>query len=262
MNTFLARQTIHYLLTAGHKYGHRIHSPFIYDFICSVLRNHHDKKTVSIIETRRKMLLHNHTDIQIEDFGAGSQKNKSNIRKISYIAKTSLSKGKYARLLYAIIKRYNPETILELGTSLGISTAYMAYAAKDAQIISLEGSKNIANIAKETMQYCQIDNVDIITGKFDETIPDALLKLKKIEFAFIDGNHTKDATLRYFNQILPYCTEKTILIFDDISWSQGMHDAWTVIIADKRVSQSINICKQGIVFLRKDVAKQNFTIRY
>ncbi len=262
MNTFLIKNTLHYYCTSGHKFGHRIHSPFVYDFICSVLRAKNDKKTFACIEKRRKELLKNTSEIVIQDFGAGSKQNSSNIRTINYVARTSLSKGKYAKLLYNLVNRYKPTTILELGTSLGISTAYLAMGANNAKFISLEGSETIAGIARETMKACGTEQVEIVVGNFNDTLSQSLEKLQQVDFAFIDGNHTKEATLRYFEQIYPYCSANTILIFDDISWSEGMRDAWNTIIADKRVAVSIDLCKQGLVFFREGIVKQDFVIRY
>lgn len=262
MNTFLAKKTLHYFVSSGHKFGHRIHSPFVYDLIRSVFRTKPLKSDVCAIEHRRKILLNDDTEITIQDFGAGSKQNASNIRKISYIAQTSLSRGKYACLLYNLVHRYQPQTILELGTSLGISTSYLSYGAPMAKIISLEGSQSIADVAQKTMQDCSCTNVEIRVGNFNETLSTALESLQHVDFAFIDGNHTKEATIRYFEQILPYCKENSILIFDDISWSEGMFDAWKTISSDSRVSISIDICKQGIVFFRKGIVKQYFTIRY
>jgi len=262
MNTFLISKTLRYLVTSGHKYGHRIHSPFVYDLIQSVFRAKNKKSTFAVIETRRKKLLQDSSTITIEDFGAGSKNNTSNIRKVNYIARTSLSQGKYAHLLYNLVKRYQPETILELGTSLAVSTSYLALANPQARMISLEGSKAIAAIANETLQACGVKNVSVRVGKFDDTLDSALLDLQTIDFAFIDGNHTKEATLRYFEKILPYCTERSILIFDDISWSEGMYEAWQQIVANQNVSVSIDICKQGLVFFRKGIVKQHFVIRY
>ena len=262
MNFFLAKKTLLYVLLSGHKYGHRIHSPFVYDLITTVFRAKPDKSQFKKIEKRRAVLKADNTEIEIQDFGAGSVRNASNVRKISYIARTSLSQGKYARLLFNLVNRYKPSTILELGTSLGISTVYLATANPSARVMSLEGSPAIAAIADKTMSDCSAENVEIRVGNFNDTLSQALTDLQNVDFAFIDGNHTKDATLRYFEQIYPYCTEQSILIFDDISWSEGMREAWEQIAADQRVSISIDLCKQGIVFFRKGIEKQNFEIRY
>lgn len=262
MNTFLIRHTVHYLLTSGHKFGHRIHSPFVYDLICSVFRAKPSNKLFGAIESRRRSLLRNTREITIKDFGAGSKQNASNVRKVCYIARTSLSKGKYARLLYNIMYRYKPQQVIELGTSLGIGTAYMASGCPEASVVTLEGSETIADIARETFHECNITNVEVVVGRFDDTLPGVLQKMGEVDCAFVDGNHTKEATLRYFEQIYPYCKSSSFLIFDDISWSEGMYEAWQTIVSDCRVRISIDLGKKGIVFFREGIEKQHFTIRY
>lgn len=262
MNLFLIKKTVRYILLSGHKYGHRIHSPFVYDLIRSAFRASNKVEVFSSIEKRRKALLADSTEITIEDLGAGSKQMTSNVRTIQYVARTSASRGKYAQLLYHLVEHYKPETILEMGTSLGIGTAYMAAGNKNAQLITLEGAHSIAEQAKETFRVCNFSHVQVIEGNFNQTLQQALESMKRVDFAFIDGNHTKEATLRYFEQIIPFCTTKTILVFDDISWSEDMYEAWNTIIADERVRVSIDLCKMGIVFFREGIAKQNVVIRY
>ena len=262
MNLFLIKKTLLYRLVSGHKYGHRIHSPFVFDLICSVFRASSKVPAFKMIEKRRKQLLADSSEITIEDMGAGSKQNASNIRTIQYVARTSATSGKYAHLLYHLVEHYKPETIVEMGTSLGIGTAYLATGNTNAKLITLEGSHSIAEKARETFRVCNLSHVEVVEGNFNQTLSPVLESLKRVDFAFIDGNHTKEATLRYFEQIVPYCTSKSILVFDDISWSEGMNEAWNTIIADECVRVSIDVGKLGIVFFREGIVKQNFVIRY
>lgn len=262
MNFFLAKKTIQYYITARHKFGHGIHSPFVFEFVQKVLRNKKNRAEFAVIEQRRENLRKQNNIIEVLDLGAGSTQLSSKLRRVSDIARTSLSPRKYARLLHNITQLYKPQTILELGTSLGVSAAYLASGNPAARCLTLEGAPSIAAIARKTFSFCNLPQVELIEGNFEHTLPLALEKLQHVEFAFIDGNHQEKATLDYFYKILPYCTEKSVLVFDDICWSKGMYAAWQKICEHQQVSISINLCKLGIVFLRKGVVKQNFTIRY
>jgi len=262
MNSFLAKKVLSYICTAKHKRGHGIHSPFIYDLIRKVFIDKNPYSIYETIEARRNELRLDKRLIEVEDLGAGSMVIKSNKRLVQNIALSSLSPKKYAQLLHRIVKYFNAETVLEMGTSLGISGAYIAHAQPKAKFITLEGSQAIAAIAQETFKDTMARNAEIRIGNFSETLKPALEELQKIDVAFIDGNHQKTATLAYFEEIYPYCHENSVLIFDDICWSEDMYSAWQTIIADERVSQSINICKLGIVFFRKQVLKQDFRIKY
>ncbi|MDR0941974.1 MAG: class I SAM-dependent methyltransferase [Bacteroidales bacterium] len=262
MNFFLTKKTIQYYICARHKYGHGIHSPFVYDFVRNVLRRKKKHAEFAVIEQRRKELRTQNSTIEVLDLGAGSVQLRTKQRAVSDIARTSLSPQKYARLLHTIISHYQSSTILELGTSLGVSAAYLALGNTQARCVTLEGAPAIAAIARETFAACNLDRIELIEGNFADTLPLVLEKLHHVDFAFIDGNHQQQATLDYFNTILPYCSEKTILVFDDICWSEGMYAAWQEICAHPQVSISVSLCKLGIVFLRKGIEKQNFTIRY
>lgn len=245
------------------KTAYDVHSPFLFDFIEHVLKNDRDYYIFEEIEELRNQLIHIETELNVIDYGAGSKKGSDPRRKISTIAKNTLITPKFGRLLFYLAEHYGSKNILELGTSLGISTLYLAGAKRNANIISLEGSPEIANFAKQNFARLHIDQIEIMTGEFSQTLPLALKKLRIIDLAFIDGNHRREPTIRYFEEILPFCHDHSILVFDDIHWSTEMEEAWNHIIKDKRVSLSIDLFFKGIVFLNTDIhEKTNVTVLY
>jgi hypothetical protein len=145
----LARKYLHHYIHAANSKGHGIHSPFVFAFIKEILN---DKKTYPAyqeIEILRKALLQNESTIIVEDFGAGSAIIPTNERVVSKMAASSLKPRKYAQLLFRMVEYFQPNTIIELGTSFGISTGYMAKGKPDATVYTLEGSKAIAAIAQQ-----------------------------------------------------------------------------------------------------------------
>jgi predicted O-methyltransferase YrrM len=259
----LAKKYLHYYLTASSGKGHGIHSPFIFDFIKNVLND----KTVYLayqpIEQKRKALLKDSTVIEVEDFGAGSSVIKTNKRVVSAIAASSLKSKKYAQLLYRMVQYYKPETILEVGTSFGITTAYLASANAASNVFTCEGSGAIASIAKQNFIALQLNNVQLTEGDFAKTLSSLLSKLSKTDFVFIDGNHRKEPTLLYFYELLKYATPNTILVFDDIHWSAEMEESWALIKTHSAVTLTIDLFFISIVFLNPDINhKQHFTIRF
>ena len=239
---------------------HGIHSPFVFQLHQNILNDTSNFYAFEEIESIRAKLLLSDKVIEVKDLGAGSQFNKSNKRSISSIAKHASKKPKEAQLLFRLVQEYQPKTILELGTSLGISTAYMAKAASSAKIISMEGCPQTSKVAELNLKKLNIQNVSVINGPFDEHLKETLSQLKSVDFLFIDGNHTKEATLSYFNLCLPFLNEQSIIVFDDIYWSKGMLEAWKNICAHKSISVSIDLFEMGIVFFKKDQAKEHFTI--
>lgn len=259
----LIKRYLHYRFSASSGKGHGIHSPFVFDLITNVLQ---DKKIYDCyheIETRRNILLHNQQVIVVTDFGAGSALIKSNKRKVKDIAASSLKSKKYAQLLFRVVKHYCPETILELGTSFGITTAYLAFGNLNAKIITCEGSPAIAKLARQGFEQLHLQNIELVEGDFEQTLPAVLSDLKSIGLAFVDGNHRKQPTLRYFAQLAGLSTPLTILIFDDIHWSLEMEEAWQEIKLDPRVTLTVDLFYFGIVFFNPGIKiKQDFIIRF
>lgn len=256
---FIARY-IKYFCTAKTKYN--AHSPFLYQFITKVLNKDTQDTNCTKIEQLRSQLYNSNIIIEITDFGAGSHINKSKKRKIKDIAKNSAKNSKFGKLLYRIVQFYKPNNILELGTSLGISTLYLAKARDGSKIYSLEGCPETIKIAKKNFDILKAKNINTILGDFENTLQKNLKHIKNIDLAFIDGNHQQKATIKYFEQCLIYSNNNTILIFDDIHWSKGMENAWNYIKTHKKTTLTIDLFYIGIVFIKSELSKENYIIRF
>ena len=254
---------IRYYFKALNGKGHGIHSPFVYEWVNKIQNDHIRYQDYENIEYRRKELLTNHSEIQVEDFGAGSAQLKSKARKVSDIAKKSLKSPKYGQLLYRCILWFKPIVIFDLGTSLGITTAYLAKANPGGRVITFEGSGEVLKIASDQFEKLGLTNIKQFPGNMDQTLNMALGGVDIIDFAFIDGNHRKEAVLSYFNLLMGKAGPATIIVLDDIHWSPDMEEAWETIKADNRVKLSIDLFFMGIVFFREEfLVKQDFTIRF
>ena len=259
----LAKKYLQYYFSASNGKGHGIHSPFVFDFIKNVLRDKKEYDHYNVIETGRQKLLHQSAEIEVEDFGAGSGIIKTNKRRVSDIAGSSLKPKKYAQLLYRIVKYYKPEIIIELGTSFGITTAYLAAGNDNGKVYTIEGSAAIAGIAEKTFNRTGLKNIELTKGDINDTLPALLKKIKTIDLAFIDGNHRKKPTLDYFTQFINCSTQSSILIFDDIHWSREMEEAWSAIKLNPKVTLTVDLFFIGLVFLNPDIKnKQHFSIRF
>ncbi|HEY0676916.1 MAG TPA: class I SAM-dependent methyltransferase [Chitinophagaceae bacterium] len=259
----LARKYILYYLTASNGRGHGIHSPFIYQFVRQVLHNRRSYYSYGQIEAIRSLLLNDDTMIEVEDKGAGSAIAATKQRRIREIARTALKPPKYARLLFRMVDHYQPATILELGTSLGITTAYMAIANPSARIITIEGSPAIALKARENFSRLNIRNIQLVTDDFSNSLKPSLEALKPVDLVFVDGNHRKAPTLLYFEEILRYSHPETIIVFDDIHWSAEMEEAWSEIKGHPAVKCTVDLFLLGLVFLKEEFrVPRHFTIRF
>ncbi len=257
----LAKKFLQYYFTSSNGKGHGVHSPFVYDFIIHVLNDKKNHPAYDAIEATRNKLKQDEAILTIEDFGAGSRVDSHKKRKVSSIAKTALKPNKFGQLLYRIVKYYQPKNILELGTSLGITTSYLASAKEDARVITMEGAAEVAAVAKKNFESLGLKNVHLVLGNFDDTLGATINQLPSIDLVFIDGNHRKEPTLQYFEQLLNHINDNSILIFDDIHWSKEMEAAWDAIKENSTVTLTIDLFFIGLVFFRKEnKVKQDFFV--
>lgn len=211
------------------------------------------------IASYRDELLKNDNVIKITDFGSGSKVFKSDNRSIKAIAKTSGTTSKNTKLLFRMVRYFQPRHILELGTNLGIGTQAMALANPDANIITIEGCPEILKVATHLFSNKNFTNIHSIQGSFQDKIQE--LSPSKWDFIFFDGHHSKEATLAYFEMLLPTAHNNSVFIFDDIYWSKGMTDAWKIIKEHPQVTVTVDTFNWGIVFFRKEQPKEHFKIR-
>lgn len=255
-------QYLRYNISRPHHNGHGIHSPFLYNFIINVLNNKANSSKINEIITLRSYLLKDNLKLNIEDMGAGSKTSTNGERTIKNITTRSSSTVKYGRLLHNIVTYYQPDTVIELGTCIGLGTSFMATACPSSEVITIEGSDKLLQIASKNFEYLRINNVTTLHGNFNNVLPLALNQVNKADIIFIDGNHKKDATLSYFNACLPFMNNEGIIILDDIHWSSEMYQVWREIIKDTRVNLSIDLFQLGIVFLNTKLQKEHFQIYY
>lgn len=256
---------LNYYATALNSRGHGIHSPFVYAFVRNLLMDRKQYPEYSKVEALRTALLADPAIIDVTDFGAGSgaQGNRKKQRSIAAIARTAAKPARLGQLLFRSVRYFRPETILELGSSLGITSSYLAAGAPDARFISIEGDPSLAQRAARNLCYGGYQRAGILSGSFEERLPEALAALGKLDFVFVDGNHRLEPTLRYLEQILPYTHPDTVLVFDDIHWSAEMEAAWQSIREHPAVTGTIDLFFLGYVFFRKEFRqRQHFPIRF
>lgn len=241
---------------------HGIHSPFVFNLQHDVIDHKGTFGAYLLVEDLRQALLADKRTIQIKDFGAGSKTNANRQRQIKDLAKNSAKPARYAQLLFRLVNHFAPETIFDLGTSLGLTTAYLASARRSATVFTFEGCPETARIARENFKDLRLGNIRLMEGNLDETLSETLRKVEKLDFAFFDGNHRYEPTMRYFRQCLAKAHENSVFVLDDIYWSAEMERAWKEISAMPEVTVALDLFQIGIVFFRKNQVKEYFTIRY
>ncbi|MES2456518.1 MAG: class I SAM-dependent methyltransferase [Bacteroidota bacterium] len=244
------------------KSRHGTHSPFVYQLTDEVIYDFKNKNDYKSIEGQRKKLLNDDSEVVVTDLGAGSHLNRNRKKKVRQIAKNALKAPRLAQLIYRLAKHSRPQHIVELGTCLGITTAYLSKACPEADIVTIEGCPQTAKVAYRNFRDLDLPNVELQVGNFDNLLPNVIADATQLDFVYIDGNHRKDATLNYFNWCLPKVHEHSLLIFDDIYWSKGMKEAWEEIKSHPEVTVTVDLFWIGLVYFRTGQVKEHFKIKF
>ena len=252
------------------KNEHAVHSPFVFDLVTKCFYDKKPKpdpsgseqaKQYQVLKNYRDSLLKNKNTIEVTDFGAGSKVFKSNTRQIAKIAKTAGITRKRAELLFRITNYFQPISILEIGTSLGLATSALALGNPKSKIITLEGCSETAKIAQEQFGKFGLTNINSVVTEFHNLLKTINHQPSTINLIYFDGNHSKSATLDYFELLVPTITNDSVWIFDDIHWSKEMEEVWKIIKNHPKVIATIDTFHWGLVFFRKEQEKEHFVIR-
>ncbi len=243
--------------------GHGVHSPFVYNIIRHVITGRHkDDELRKAARAYRDSLRGDVSRVVVGGMGAvKGVPHQSTVREVA--ERTSVT-DKYGRMLSRLVKELRPKSIVELGTSLGMGAVYLSLGNTNAQVVTLEGLDSVAYAARRHLTEARISNVRVVTGDIDDTLHEVLDSLPdgRVEFAFVDANHSREATLRYFELLTSHKANMCTIVFDDIFWSPGMTDAWRTIVDDERVMTSIELPRMGIVFFRSGCQKEKYVVRW
>lgn len=258
MSFHRVQQLFKFYAAAQTKY--QIHSPFVFELVSEVLEDDRFFYAFEDVERVREEMLRSNSPIEITDFGAGTGGSNdvpegrptTRVAPLHRIAARAGSPLGQAWRLFRLAHFLKPATMLELGTSVGISAMYLASAARDAAFFTLEGCPNCAEIARINLDILKLKQAQVVTGPFENTLLPTLERLQKVDFAFFDGNHRREPTLRYFEAALPFAHEKSVFVFDDIYWSAGMTEAWREIQQHPRVTLTVDFFDLSLAFFNPD----------
>ena len=247
-----------FLIKSNNQHG--VHSPFVYNLVTKCFYKKTDSKLWEQYLKIKSQLLDNKTSIKVTDFGSGSKIFKENTRQVYKIASVAGISNNKAKILIRIINYFNPKNILEIGTSLGLATSAMKIGNNKSEIITLEGCPETSKIAKELFNKNSFKEINLINGEFKNTLKKAT-KNNQFDFIYFDGNHNKKSTLEYFETCLSTIKNNSVWFFDDIYWNKEMTQAWAIIKKHPKVTVTVDVFYWGIVFFRKEQAKEHFKIR-
>ena len=254
-----------HVMRAWNTSGEGIHSPYLFELVRFVLRDRNAYYCFADIERRRELLKACRDELDVLDYGSAGAKEGLHVkRRVCEIARHQLESPRVGQTLFRIVNwlgmnKKQPLQILELGTSLGVTTSYLAAADGRNSVVTLEGSEAVLNIAKGVWRALRLENIEWHEGNIDDTL--FIYAREKLDLAYVDANHTYQATKRYVDYLLPRMNEKGIIVLDDIHYSEQMERAWKELKADKRVTTSMDLYHVGLLFVDNHYLKRHYRIR-
>ena len=257
---------LRHLLSAWNTGGEGVHSPYLFEWVRMVMSDKHAYYVWEDIEALRAEMLRDNRMIAFVDYGSGKKQLGDIVqeeRLVRDIAKGSLARKQYAQMLFRLVNWLGDGrslNIVELGTSLGVTTSYLAAVDSRNRVVTLEGCEAVAEIAKENWRKLGLRNIECRLGEVSvdslQCVVDALTG--GVDVAYIDANHTYASTREYFNVLAANVHEKSVIVVDDIHHSKEMERAWKAICADARVTSTIDLYQMGLVFFDKHYWKRNY----
>ena len=230
---------ISHLFHTRHRHGHGIHSPYLFEFVNTVLFNSQGTEAPrEILKEHRKLR-----------------------SAYAFVRRSSVSQ-RYGLLLYRITRWFQPEMIIELGTGMGISTLYLSSGSPGTPLHSIERDRERAALAAQLICRCCPGPVSIHWGEMEEKLEDVGLLIPQRFVAFVDGNHHYEPTVEYVRKLMERAGDEAVLVLDDIYWSRGMYRAWKEVSSWPEVRVSIDLFHMGILLLRKDLHKTEIKINF
>ncbi len=254
------RSYLHYQLLSWHANGHGVHSPYLFDMVRQCFIPAREEEPFIWIEEHRRQLSRDRTKIAVTDRGAGSKK-LGQTRKVCDIANCSAVAPKYGRLLAHLVQWSGASSVLELGSSVGLGSMYLSHFL-EGKLVSIDACPETVAFARSQHTKWSNKDVNFLEGEFTKILPALHEASMKFDLVYIDGNHTYQGTMENFQLLHPLTHQESILVFDDIYWSEGMREAWHEIRRHPSVTASVDIWQMGIVFMRPELSKEQFCIRY
>lgn len=239
---------------------HSIQAPFAFQLYKELKKSKKEIMSNDEIEQYRRIFQNDHTQITSNDMGAGSIVSGANT--FSSVAKYGISSEKDCLFLQKLAEICKAKICIELGTSLGIATSYLAMANYMEKVYTFEGKEQLVKKSRQLFDDLRINKIQIIQGNIDDKLPEILDNIGQIDLAIIDANHTESALLAYFGLLKAKISPNGVIIIDDIRWSAEMHSGWLKLVKSAEVSLSIDFLNKGVLFFGKGMQKQHYVLRY
>ena len=231
------------LLYRGIRYrkGFGVHSPFVFNLITKVIEEKCSYYSFYDIELLRKQLLFREGEINYPD---------------------RQNKGKRKTLLFRLTNYFKSKNILQIGTTMGLSTLYLTSYATGLKCIALENVPEFATTARQAFAKEGRNPVDLRIGNYKDLLPQALNDINSLDFVFFNTLYEQHNNLWLFNECMKYAHNDTVFVFEGIKASRKMRELWEEICACPEVTVTLDLYSLGIVLFNKKLHKRDYIVYF
>ena len=254
MKWYQLKSYVNFIFSATNQHG--VHSPFVYQLVTKCFYNRKNRPEYRKIGEYRKDVFQEKQQLHIQP--NCSTFFKANTYKISKLAKIYAPSWKRSKFLTRLTNYLNCKSVLEIGTQMGIRTSCFA-SHKNCDVITIDNCEETQKIAREKLKKHHFSTIKFCLQEF--TQQEILVDQKKIDCIYIGNTRKKQSTLHLFEEALKKVHNDSVILIEGLHWSKDMNQAWKEIKENKQVSVTIDTFYLGLVFFRKEQAKEHFKIR-
>lgn len=244
-----------YLFHAKHRKGFGIHSPFVFYLVTMVIEETLPYYRFVQIENLRTLL--NKTKKKIKENKNGVETE----RRISEFVRESSISPSYDQLLFRLVNFFKPRNVVEIGTSIGITSLYLATSDTHRPVYTIGESKELADFAHTTFGKVGLQNIIQQTGNVETKLPVVLSKEKNIDFVYFGRQTSVEAIQKSLSLLSSSFTSKTVIMLSDL-WKDERKELWETMKKQSGVRVSIEMFHYGILIFNEDLQCENYNLLY
>ncbi len=185
---------------------------------------------------------------------------KSQTEQIGKWAKRVTSTEKFSKFLARLVDWLEVKCVLETGTAAGINAITLS-ATKAHKIITIEGSSEVATLAKTHIAKFGNDKITLINDTIQKAFTPTLVKYEP-ELIFLDADHRSETITFYLEEIAKMPIPPKCILIHDIYWSDDMLTVWKKVISDPQYPLTVDLFEVGLIFPERQMHKQHFKIKF
>lgn len=247
---------LRYLFQSKHRRGYGVHSPSVFRLITLVIEERLPYYSYFLIEKIRYLSNRKGVDVFLSEEGELFEKNKVCLAKWGQLGIA------YDQILFRLVNYYKPKTIVELGTTMGFSTLYLATPNSQAHVITLSEKKEISDLAKNNFKKSSVCNILLKEGGIESNFRKLIQEQVQFDFLSINCTMLPRGFYSYCNTLLQTGSFGGVIVINEPYFWESNRDDLKKIKLHDQVRVVIDLFHIVILILDSNLQKEEFVLRY